>query len=284
VATKGALSLTGNVALGSIDFDGDIYIESMNNDDALIMEGPSEIAGDVYITNPDAVASIGSSSSIGGETGQAAIDNHVFTGTEPSDFPVPNPTHFEPYVVAPIDLNDTYFENIRIPANTNPEFSSDVTLKGVVFIEPPNVVTFSGQANITGIIVGNGDVSDNSGTNQIIFMGTVNSQSVEQLTEPQFDQLRNETGTFIMAPGFSIGFGGNFDTLSGAIAANGVSFFGDAGGVIDGSIINYSDSVMEISGSTNLTFKRSGTDEIPAGFIPDIILKYDPSSYSEVIL
>jgi hypothetical protein len=160
-----------------------------------------------------------------------------------------------------------------------------VTFRGVVFIQTPNVVTFAGNTDITGIIVGNGDLNDNSGTNQIIFLGTVTSYPVTDLPlEPQFGQLRDETGTFLMAPGFAASFGGNFNTLNGAIVANGINFFGDAGGTIDGSVINYSDTPMELSGNNDLFFNRSGTVEVPAGFDTEIVLYYDSSSYSEVAL
>ena len=87
-----------------------------------------------------------------------------------------------------------------------------------------------------------------------------------------------------MAPGFSATFGGNFDTLNGAIAANGLKFFGNAGGTVDGSILNYSNEPMELSGNTDLFLNRSGTDQMPAGFGPEIILYYVHDSYSEVVL
>ncbi|MHC4889806.1 MAG: hypothetical protein ACYTEO_10150, partial [Planctomycetota bacterium] len=123
-----------------------------------------------------------------------------------------------------------------------------------------------------------------SGTNRIDFLGTIVSYPVTDLPEEmQFEQLRNETGTFLMAPGFSVSFGGNFETLNGAIAANGIEFFGNAGGTIDGSVINYSGNPMTLSGNSDLFFNRSGTNQMPAGFGPEIILYYVPSSYSEVV-
>ncbi len=289
VATKGPLNLSGNIEMSgaNIELDGSVYIESASDANALSIIGNSAIAGDVYITNPDAVVNLqGGQASIGGETGQDAIDNHVNIGVESTTFPVPNPAYFWPYVQNTYDPNNVLseYDNVVIPAGTNPVFGA-VTLRGVVFIQVPNVVTFTGNTDITGIIVGNGDLNDNSATNQIIFLGTVTSNPVTDLPEePQFEQLRGETGTFLMAPGFSASFGGNFNTLNGAIAANGINFFGDAGGTIDGSVINYSDTPMELSGNNDLFFNRSGTTEVPAGFEVEIVLYYDSSSYSEVVL
>jgi hypothetical protein len=298
VATKGPLELQGNIDMSgaNVELDAGVYIESENDVNALSIIGNSSIAGDVSITNPDAVVVLqGGQSTIGGETGQEAIDNHVTTGVPPTEFPVPIPEYFEHYVQNIFDPNtdtttDLVLENIRIPASTTnpPEaiiFSGNTTLRGVVFIETPNIVTFTGNCDITGVIVGDGDVTDNSATNQIIFLGDVVSYPVSDLPEndPDFDQLRDETGTFLMAPGFSAVFGGSFETLNGAIAANGVEFFGNAGGTIDGSILNYSDTPMTLTGNSDLFFHRSGTSQMPAGFGPEIILYYVADSYSEVV-
>ncbi len=292
VATRGPLSLLGNIEMNgtNVHTDADVYIESSNQNEALSIIGNSQIAGGVTLTNPDAYVTLqGGQAGIGGETGEAAL-NHVSIVDEPVEFPVPLSGYFEQYVQNVFDpavhdtTADNTFENIRIPGGTNPTFSGSTTLNGIVFIESPNIVTFTGNVDITGIIIGDGDTYDNSGTNQIIFLGNVGSAPVTDLPETeQFDGLRDETGTFLMAPGFSASFGGSFETLSGAIAANGINFFGNAGGTISGSILNYSDTPMTLSGNSDLFFNRSGDTEVPAGFGPEIILNYVSSSYSEVI-
>jgi hypothetical protein len=294
VATKGPLQLSGNIQLDgtNIAVEADVYIESENNNNVLSIIGNSQIAGDVSVTNPNGVVTLqGGQAGIGGETGQAAIDNHVEVGVPATDFPHPDTTHFEQYVTgdtidSSTDIGSiTTYNNVRVAANTNPHFSSNVTINGIMFIETPNVVCFSGNCNINGLIVGNGDVNDNSGANQLIFLGNVLNASVSALpNESQYDGLRNETGTFLMAPGFSAGFGGNFGTLGGAIAANGVNFFGNAGGTISGSVINYSPAPMTLSGNSDLFFNRSGITTVPAGFKPEIVLHYDPASYDEIVL
>ncbi len=293
VASRGPLHLAGNIQLEgtSVAVEASVYIESENSNLALSIVGNSQIAGDVSIVNP--IASVflqGGQAGIGGETGQDAIDNHVTFDAPPSEFPELVPGYFEQYIVNTVDsstdtTSDATFENIRIIAGTNPTFSGDVTLKGIVYIETPNIVTFSGSSNITGIIVGNGDPEDNSGVNQINFLGNVQSLPVTELpNEEQFIDIKNETGTFLIAPGFATSFGGSFDTLNGAIAANGIAFFGSAGGTINGSIINYSEERMSFAGNADLIFNRSEATQVPAGFVPEIILLYDASSYSEIIL
>lgn len=292
VATKGPLHLSGNIELDgtNVSVESDVFIESEYQDEALSIIGNSQIAGEVKITNPDAYVTMqGGQASIGGESGDAALD-HVTVGHEPPEFPVPNPGYFEPYVANIIDSStdtsaDATFENVRIAAGTNPTFTGNVTLKGVVYIETPNIVTFAGGVAVTGIIVGDGDITDNSGTNQLNFLGTVESHPVTELPdEPQFTGLQDEKNTFAVAPGFHVGFGGNFNTLNGAVAGNGIDFFGNAGGTINGSVINYSDQEMTLSGNNDLFFNRSGNTEIPAGFVQDIVLHYDAESYSEIML
>ena len=293
VATKGPLSLSGNILLDGVNIsvESDVYIESLDQNGALEIIGNSQIAGDVKIVNPDGYVTLqGGQAGIGGETGIEAITNHVVIGAPQTLFPVPNPEHFEQYVTgvtidSSTDLNAlTTLNNVRIAAGTNPTFNANVQINGVLYIEQPNVVDFSGNADITGVIVGDGDYTDNSATNLITFRGNVSSSSVAELSE-SFGDLRDETGTFMMTPGFAVSMGGSFDTLNGCIAANGVEFFGNAGGIIGGSILNYSDEPMELSGNSDLFFNRTGNTEIPGGFEPvlNIVIKYDPSAYDEVL-
>ncbi len=292
VATKGPLNLQGNILLTGVNLavESDVYIESDNDINALSIIGNSQIAGDVTITNPNAVVTLqGGNAGIGGETGEEAIANHVVTGAPHTQFPYPNAASFEHYATGEVittstDLSKkTYFDNAKIAAGTNPTFNT-TTLRGILYIESPNIVTFGGNVDITGIIVARGSWTDNSGVNKIIFQGNVSSHSVTELPEDtRFAGLRNEQGTFLMAPGYSLSFGGNFGTLNGAIAGNGVTFFGNAGGTIAGSVINYSTTPMTVSGNTDLYFNRSGVNNIPAGFLSEIVMHFDPASYSEYI-
>ncbi len=288
VASRGPLSLAGNVELDgvNIEVESNAYIEC---DALLALEiiGNSMIAGDVKIVNPLAYVHLqGGQAGVGGVTGAAAMD-HIEIGVPPTEFPEMDPDDFFDYATNVLsdtaDLSATAaYDNLRIPANRNPHFSGQTTLRGVVYIEAPNVVTFTGGVNITGIIVTDGNPDDNSGTNRLAFTGDITSYPVSQLPqEPQFAGLQEKTGTFILAPGFHLSFGGSFAVLSGAIAGNGIELSGNAGGTIDGSIINYSSTPMMLSGNSDLFFNRSGLTDVPAGFVPRIVVVYDPSSYME---
>jgi Tfp pilus assembly protein PilX len=128
VASKGAVE-TASISLDGTTFrvEADMYIESMTSNQALSMKN-SQIAGDVKIVNPTAYVTISGASSIGGETGINAIQNHVEIGVDPTEFPQPDPGRFEQYVNGvTIDSDNigTYgsnatLDNVRIAAGTNP--------------------------------------------------------------------------------------------------------------------------------------------------------------------
>jgi len=60
-------------------------------------------------------------------------------------------------------------------------------------------------------------------------------------------------------------------------------FYGNDGGTIRSSIINYSDTEMTLSGNRDLYFDRSGLTGVSVGFVPEIVMQYDATSYCEVI-
>ena len=287
IASKGPVRMHGSVEVEGFNeaIEASVYIESENSNLALEMIGKSSIAGEVKIVNPIASVDVSNASSIYGEKGEEALQ-HVYIGVPPCDFPAPYPANFEQYVANTFDpATDTAanitLENIRIPAGTNPSFSGNVVIRGLVFVEAPNIVTFNGNAQITGIIVGNGDLDNPAAENQIEFLGTVNSYCVSELPDEGFSELKKEAGTFILAPGFGVRFGGNFQTLNGVIAASSIEFFGNAGGTINGSVVNYGQAAMNLDGNTDLVFNRSGIAKNPAGFEPTKVLQFLPSSYSE---
>jgi len=287
IASKGPVQMHGSVDVAGYNaaIEASVYIESESSNLALEMIGKSSIAGEVSIVNSGAFVDISNASSIYGETGEAALQ-HVHIGVPPCDFPTPYPANFEQYIVSTFDpATDTAanitLENVRIPAGTNPTFSGNVVVLGLVFIEPPNVVRFSGNAQITGIIVGNGDLDCPAAENRIEFLGTVDSHNVSELPDDAFSELKKETGTFLLAPGFSVCFGGDSETINGVIAASSIEFSGNAGGTINGSVVNYGNVAMSLDGNTDLVFNRSGIAKSPAGFEPTKVLQFLPTSYCE---
>ena len=290
VATKGPLSMEGDSEFDgtNVAIESSVYIEGdVSIGDAFSITNRASVAGDITIANPYATYTVGSLASVGGAVGEEA-EEHVFVGNDYVDFPTPDPTHFQQYATGMvIDENSDWnnqstLNNVTIKAGTNPTFSGNVTINGVLFIETPNVVNFSGQSTVNGVIVGDGQLGDDTSNSNITFAGQVVCNDASGLTGAEFDGIRQETGTFIMAPGFSLDFSGETNTINGVIAGSGISFSGQAGGTINGSIINYSDEPMTLNGESTLMFNRTGAGTA-SGFVPNKTLEYQSASYSEMI-
>lgn len=294
VATKGPLMMEGQADLHGVNvsIESSVYIEADGvAGDAFSITNHASVAGDVSIADPYATYSAGYHTSVGGASGDD-IDDHVHIGIDYAVFPTPDPDHFRSYATGiEIDDNsdwehDSVLSNVTIAAGTNPTFSSSVVVNGIMFIEQPNTVTFAGQATINGIIIGDGEMdADGSGSgSSISFAGQVVNNDMSTLSGSEFDGIKQETGTFVLAPGFDLDFSGQANSVNGVIAGSGISFSGQSGGTINGSIINYSEDPMHISGQSTLLFNRSGTESDPAGFMPNQVLQFQSSSYSEVTM
>jgi hypothetical protein len=98
----------------------------------------------------------------------------------------------------------------------------------------------------------------------------------------QFDALRQEQGSCVLAPGFKVSFNKNFGAVNGVIAASGLYFANNATTNIQGTLINYSDQPLVVERNINATFDRSAMVEIPAGFDLYRVLEYNAASYAMV--
>jgi hypothetical protein len=287
LATKGALHFPGNptIAGAAENWEADMYVESPNTLTAVYSGGNVNFDGDISIGNPAAGVDLQQAVQIAGEHGQTAIDNHVFAGVPPVEFPVADTEHFRPYATGSVidastDISShMLLTNATIAAGTNPTFAGNIIIQGILFIEQPNIVTFDQNLQLNGLIVGSGDV-DNPGTNQITFNG--NFATGPYPPGAQFDQIRTETGSSILAPGFAASFAGNFSALDGVVAVSGASFSGNVSATVKGTILNYSEKPLEVAGNATMIFDRSGSTKVPAGFDFWRVLNYNPDSYSEM--
>jgi hypothetical protein len=288
LATKGPINYTGNptTLVAAEAWEADIYVESSGSATALDVVGNTQFMGDIMIGNPAANVNFGADVIIDGDHNQDAIDNHVHIGVDPVAFPEPDTARFIPYATGDVinsstDLN-TYGNsliNCSIAAGTNPVFPKSVIIQGILYIESPNVVIFIQNVALEGIIVGAGDPTVDPATDRIDFLG--NFASGPYPAGVEFDAIRQEEGSSIVAPGFAASFQGNFSTLEGVVALSGVVFSGNVNAMIQGTIINYSDQPMVIEGNATMTFDRAASTKVPAGFDTLRVLNYDPSSYNE---
>ena len=286
IATKGAIRFPQNPTLtgASQNWEADIYVESNNDLIAIEVGGNANFDGDIDIGNPSANVSFGGDVQIAGDFGQTAVNEHVTIGAEPVEFPVPDTARFEPYATGPVIDSTTSLAapgmtliNAKVQANTNPTFPGNVTLQGVLFIEAPNIVTFGSNVVLQGLIVAEPSTAS-WGANQINFEGNFASSSYP--AGSQFDAIRNEQGSSILAPSSSVSFTGNFASVNGVMAAGSLYFSGNASATVKGTMISYSPAPTHVEGNISMDFDRASAVEIPAGFDLLRVLVYDPTSYA----
>jgi len=252
IATRGPLNCAGNLTVRGANsaWEADVYIESPNN------------------LTP-------------------AIDNHVVPAVDPIEFPVPDTGRFRRYATgrtidSSSDLSrDMVLTNATIAAGMNPHFAGRLTIEGILFIESPNVVTFDQDVALHGLIVA-GSGPDDPGTNKIDFCGGFSSGPYPDRAE--FDAIRSEAGSSILAPGFAVSFQGKFSTLEGVVAVSSIRFCGNVNAVIKGTIINYSQSPLNIEANAVMNFDRQASARVPAGFDSLRVLTCNPSSYEELAI
>src|SRR5213595_3054189 len=158
------------------------------------------ISGDISVVNPDANVVV-SGGSVGGSTSPTDIQtNHVHKGVDDAEFPTIDTSMFLPYATNKYVPGKGTYSNIIIPPNTNPSFNAGTVLKGVIYIEQPNQVSFNGNASIQGVIVTDPDKQvGNLSTNTIKFTGSFSAQGVETL-DASYGDLRNLSGSFMVMP------------------------------------------------------------------------------------
>jgi hypothetical protein len=290
MATKGPIHFLGNPTITGINSnnEADIFIDSQNTNLTMLVTGNTNFDGDISIGNSTGVVDFWGDVQIGGDYGETAIDNHVTIGVETPEFPLPDTQHFLQYVTPGNVINSSTdlssdsgmtLTNARIAPGTDPNFLCNVIIEGILYIEQPNIVTFSRNLALKGMIVGDGDAY-NPGTNSISFCG--NFETHPYPSGAEFDAIRHEVGSSIVAPGFSASFTGNFAALGGVMAVSGVHFSGNVNALVEGTILNYSENPTTVMGNATLNFDRSNNIKVPAGFDTHRILTYNPASYEEI--
>ncbi len=286
MATKGPLVLGFNPSFlaATQGWEADIYVESANSLIAVDIARNATLAGKIDIGNLQASVSCGGTLNLGGTV-------NLLQAEDRPEFPVPDVQHFRQYATGPVigpltDLSQPVFTNAVIAAGTNPTFTApNVTIRGILYIEAPNRVMLGKNTTLQGMIVAAGDVN-NPGTNQINFGDPADPKTPSNFTSgpypagPEFDALRQEEGSCILAPGFAVSFWKNFTAINGVIAASGLRFDNNATATIKGTLINYSDQPTVVSRNINVTFDRSALVPIPAGFDLYRVPTYVPASYS----
>jgi len=128
LATKGPLDFPGNptITAASEAWEADVFVESSGSAIAVQVGGNLNFDGDINIGNAAANVDFAGDVQIAGETGQAAIDNHVNIGMDSPEFPIPDVDRFLPYATGDVIDSSTDLSggitltNATIEAGTNP--------------------------------------------------------------------------------------------------------------------------------------------------------------------
>jgi Tfp pilus assembly protein PilX len=295
VASKGRITISGSAAIvGQTDADEASILSTLEEPMAIEAGGHAIVSGDLYVTDKDldSVLLKGNGLSIGGSSDpQDILANHVFLGTKDPGFPEVNTSPLAPLATHTVDSTTDFngaktFTNIRIKAGTNPSFGSNTVINGIVYVEYPNVVTFTGGVTINGFIATQDAPSAMFDNCQIDFKGHTSVPGVSALPNtPEFAGVRAAAGTAIVAPGFGVTFRGATNSINGVIAADQLSFRGNStiSGDMTGSIIGLKSRDLTLSGNTTIRIKRQDSSVVPAGFSHSMGLSVLSESYEEPV-
>ncbi|MBS3735012.1 MAG: hypothetical protein KGY99_08795 [Phycisphaerae bacterium] len=290
LASRGELLIGGSVEVAGVDWPGEAHVFSADTSAQypITVEGSGAyVSGDLYVTQGDGAISIGGQPTIGGTSDPAEIADHLHYDAHPPDFPELDTAPLEALATTVVDAStDTSqqgqtYNNIRIAAGTNPTFANDTLVNGIVYVEAPNVVSFEGSCTLNGMVVTeNNDLPLEDC--RLRFAGTATVSGVEALPDTaEFADVRQHTGTFLLAPGFEAVFEGNLQTINGAIAADRLAFGGNASGRINGSVVGLADLPSEIKGSVSIRIDRTTSEADHAGFQKSIALEPVADTYCE---
>lgn len=239
-----------------------------------------EVSGNLNIVE-DATAVV-TGGKVAGTSNTAIIyQDHIKVVATP-DFPVADTSVFKPYAVNTYDPSKKTQQNIRIPPNTNPKFTGNDTVQGIMYIEAPNIVEFRGSFNLHGFIVAE---EGGPSSTTLDFRG-----NVTQLPLPsgdEFDALRVTTGISILAPDADVIMSGSSEShLIGNVMIGKFSFNG--AGTINierGTLMTFrpGNNAAIFSGK-DVKFSATGAGNLPSpGLYYSTHYLPKPNSYQEVL-
>lgn len=278
VASRSSITLDGNARItgASVASLGSVLSTTKTAAAAISLGSNASISGDVSLSDPEGIVIVAANASIAGSKNSAVYSQNIHKGVPEPEFPTIDTRAFEPFATNILsEVGKKYdagvLRNIRIKAGTNPEFSSNMEVEGVIYVETPNRVTFSSNTTIRGVIVAQNNPTGTPGTgvgqNMISMSSNVKLYGVETLpaTADFPPALRALKGAAILAPKFYLHFNSNFGSVGGSIIGSQMEFDSNASGTIKGSVINMDDTAVNMNSNAVISIESQGTAEYPAG-------------------
>jgi hypothetical protein len=233
---------------------------AMTSTGAFTMSGGA-IGGDVGVMDLD-YANISGGTVHGTSSVVTMVANGYLSETSAPEFPVINTTVFEQYATNTYTSGKTTLSNMVIPPNTNPDFTGNVTVQGIVYVKSPNKISFKGNTTLAGFIVFENE--GDSSQNQINMSGNFSVANLPAGSE--YDALRAINGVSIVAPTTAVTMTGSADSVFGGNVI--VGTFNNAGSADilfdNGSLIAMKDSgtAVTFNGKT-VRWKNTGKNNQP---------------------
>jgi Tfp pilus assembly protein PilX/dUTPase len=263
VAAKGGISMSKGSLLGVSGISPDTIASVMSaktNAPSFIMGGGT-IGGSVGVIDEDYASITGGS--VHGTTSVSTMKaNGWLSEVSAPEFPTIDTSVFLPYATS-IYGSGTVMSNMVIPPNTNPKFTGNATINGILYVKSPNKIQFRGNTTLAGFIVFEqaGDASQNS----IDLSGNF---SVANLPAgAAYDALRAISGVAIIAPTAGLTMTGSADSnFRGNVIVSTFANGGSADIVFDqGSLIAMSPGTdaVTFNGKT-VKWKTTGKNNQPS--------------------
>jgi hypothetical protein len=308
VASRSRIRLNSNARIGGGANPklGSVLSTSPLNP-TLFMDSNAQVTGDVSFSVSNNMPTMGANSTIAGyDKNDAGLLQHVHFNVPEPEFPTVDTDVFKPFagsaagyggttITPPNSSGETKYSsgtirNVLIKASPHADrwvvFDSDVKIDGIVYIETPNKIRFTGNSQLRGAIVVQNDATHNHTRNIIEFDSNAKIGPIEALAGTNNSYfppaMTSLTGSTILAPKFKVRFNSNFGGADGSIIADEIHFDSNAAGLIRGSVVNLADTYVTMDGNANVTIETAGSDKLPAGV--KFGSRYDPlpGSYREV--
>ena len=278
VYSKGPIQIGSNLNYRGVNSPDEASFYSEAGGVATAVGSNGYVDGSIDVMDVSASVSLGSNVTVVGD---------ITIGVPPVPLPQVDGSALEAFATNVMDgstpLSNATLDNLRIPANTNPQFTNNIILRGVIYVESPNYVYFKNNVQVIGVILTE-DPAGGGGINKIEFKNNLDISGVEDLPNtPEFSALRQMTGSSILAPGFEVEFKNNFQITGGTLACESLILKNNVNATIKGAIIVYGASGLTFNNNAILTIDRSGLAGLPAGVTvaTPTVLTPDPRTYLE---
>jgi hypothetical protein len=287
VATPGKIFMNGNVTIrGTAGNDGMGSVMSAFNDPsdpvALVMTGTPEISGKAFFVNPDADPSVAAGAEINGKSpGEPGYDDGIVKGVENPEFPTIDTSAFKLYATTPYNAATmggpgATLTNVKLPPGNY--IFNGCTINGVLYVQQPSTIKFSGSTTVNGAIVVDNAKAGTPAGNTMQFNHVVSGPMPSSMPLG----LKDLGGSFLLADNFTVGFGGNFNTVNGSIVASQVNFAGTAGGTIKGTVLNLGGDPLNVAGTSDIIIESQGAQNRPSGLFFGSHYEPVPDSFTEI--